>query len=125
MNFDQDQYYEHYTDADTDVDEEDEGDEEFNGSVHEDYEANSVCSVFKYSLNLFGTRVNIWVLLLVILLIVGALFYQQNKRLPTFKDISDKFSSTSSMNTINKQMGGFDSSHSLSATPNFIRNLKY
>ena len=40
-------------------------------------------------------------------------------------NISDKFSSTSDMNTINKQMGGFDSSHSLSATPNFIRNLKY
>ena len=122
MNFDQDQYYEHYSDT---ADEGDEGDEEFNGSVHEDYEANSVCSVFKYSLNLFGTRVNIWVLLLVILLIVGALFYQQNKRLPTFKDISDKFSSTSSMGTIKEQMGGFDSSHSLSATPNFIRNLKY
>ena len=139
MIHDQDQHQDNYYDN---VEDFDGGNYEDFGSdpvatddeddIEEEFEANSVCKVFNYSLNLFGTRVNIWILFLVISVIVGALFYYQNKRLPSMSDfsfsLSNKkggFSSTSSMNTVYNQMGGFDSPQSLSSTPNFIRNLKY
>jgi 4-hydroxybenzoate polyprenyltransferase len=88
---------------------------------YEDFQMGTVCNAFSYSVNLFGYRVNIWVLLLVVAVLLGALFYQQNKRLPTFSDVS--LSSTSSMGDIAKQMGGFAAT--LSDTPNFIKNLNF
>ena len=91
--------------------------------------SSKMCRVVNYSVNLFGFRVNVWALLLVIIVMCGALFYLQYKRLPRMSDLSSSqtggFSSTSSMNTVHNQMGGFASSPSLSVTPSFIRNLKY
>ena len=121
MTFDQDNQIEHF-------------DEEFRADSHtdedfdayrEDYVGTNVCGVVNYSINLFGLKVNIWILMLVIIVISGAIFYQRNKRLPNMNDIQSTFSSTSDMDTIKQQMGGFISSPSLSSTPNFIKNLRY
>ena len=93
--------------------------EDYENEGHEDFQMGTVCNAFNYSVNLFGYRVNVWVLLLVVAVLLGAYFYQQNKRLPTFSDMH--LSSTSSMGDIARQMGGFAAT--LSDTPSFIRNL--
>jgi hypothetical protein len=93
--------------------------EDYENESYEDFQMGSVCNALNYSVNLFGYRVNVWVLLLVVAVLVGAYYYQQNKRLPTLGDM--QFSSTSSMGDIAKQMGGFAAG--LSDTPSFIRNL--
>ena len=88
----------------------------------EDFNMGTVCGALNYSVNLFGYRVNVWVLLLVVAVLAGAYFYNQNKRLPTISDV--QLSSTSSMGEIARQMGGFAATLS-SETPDFIRNLRY
>ena len=89
---------------------------------HEDFNMGSVCGALNYSVNLFGYRVNVWVLLLVVAVLGGAFFYRQNKRLPTFSDVQLS-STSSSMGDIARQMGGFAAT--LSDTPDFIKNLRY
>lgn len=126
MNFDQDRRQDNHHDINRHYEDFNDGHEDFN-EVHEDYDGTNVCKVFNYSVKLFDTRVNIWILLLVIIVILVGLFYYQHKRLPNKKDLTFSntggFSSTSSMNTVYRQMGGFANSPSLSSTPNFIRNL--
>jgi hypothetical protein len=87
----------------------------FENYENENQENFSVSGVTSYSVNLFGHRVNIWVLLLVVAVLLVAVFYERNKRLPSLNDLS----ATSSMQTIAQQMGGFD----LSDTPRFIKKL--
>lgn len=86
---------------------------------HEDFQMGSVCGALGYSVKIFGYRINFWVLLLIIVVLLGALFYKKNKRLPNMSDIT--LSSTSSMGSIARQMGGFAAV--ISDTPNFIKNL--
>ncbi len=90
--------------------------QDYENEVQENFEVGTVCSALKYKVNVFGMEMNIWVLLLVVAVVAGALFYQRVGRMPQLSDLS--FSSTSSMGDIHKQMGGFTLS-----TPSFIRNL--
>ncbi len=82
----------------------------------ENFEVDSVCNVLKYKVDLFGYEVNIWVLLLVVAVIVGAYYYKTSSNVSVASDIT--LSSTSSMGSIAKQMGGFTIN-----TPDFIRGL--
>ena len=122
---------EHFADEEEFADDNEEfaDDNEYFGDKKKKSKSSKMCRVVNYSVNLFGFRVNVWALILVIIVMFGALFYLQYKRLPNMSDLSSShvggFSSTSSMNTVHNQMGGFASSPSLSVTPSFIRNLKY
>ncbi len=94
--------------------------------VHEDFEMGTVCNTFGYSVNMFGRKVNVWLLLLIVIVLATALFYRKNKRLPTYNDIT--ISTTSSMGALRggmldtqTQAGRFFSN--MFDTPQFIRNL--
>lgn len=88
----------------------------------EDFQMTNVCSALKYDVTIFGMKVNVWVLLLVIAVVVGLVMTNESRTsiLPTTSELS--LSSTSSMATIAEQMGGFMRSLS-TETPAFIRNL--
>ncbi len=89
----------------------------YENEVQENFEVGTVCNTLKYNVNVLGFDVNVWVLLLVVAVILGATwFYGKHNRLPGLSDIS--LSSTSSMGDIARQMGGYSIN-----TPSFIRNL--
>ncbi len=96
--------------------------QDFEDDGHEDFQMNSVCSTLKYDVNVFGMKINIWVLLLVVAVVVGLVMASRKESGPVVSDMS--LSDTSSMETIAQQMGGFARSLSTS-TPAFIRNLRY
>lgn len=90
---------------------------DYENEVHEDFEVGTVCNTLKYNVNVLGYEVNVWVLLLVVAVVLGVVWFQgRHNRFPTLSDIS--LSSTSSMADIAKQMGGYSIN-----TPSFIRNL--
>jgi len=88
----------------------------------EDFQMTNVCSALKYDVTIFGMKVNVWVLLLVIAIVVGLVMVKDTKSsvLPTSSELLQ--STTSSMNTINNQLGGYMKTLG-SETPSFIKNL--
>ncbi len=99
--------------------------------VHEDFEMGTVCNAFGYSVNMFGRKVNVWLLLLIIIVLVIALFYRKNKRFPTSAcDLTNSFTSQTSPGLANIRGGMLDTQtqagrffSNMFDTPQFIRNL--
>ena len=87
----------------------------------ENFEMDTVCNTLKYHVNLFGFKVNIFVLALVIGVVVGLVFYtQQQQAQPS--SMPSELSATSlsgGLASIYRQMGGGFSV----TTPDFIKRL--
>jgi len=87
----------------------------------ENFEMGTVCNTLKYQVNLFGYKVNIFVLALVVAVVVGLVLYRQSTQSAPAMT-SDTLSATSlsgGLASIYRQMGG---GYSIS-TPDFIKRL--
>lgn len=88
----------------------------------ENFEMGTVCNTLKYHVNLFGYKVNIFVLALVVAVIVGLVLYRQSQNESAPVMTTDTLSATSlsgGLASIYRQMGG---GYSMS-TPDFIKRL--